>query len=160
MKINYTLLAMVFATTFCYGQKTTKQTQTAKDEASIRKHVTEVYGSKVNANDAASYANELFADDVLWAPPDAPDRTDKAGIQAGMQNTFDKFTLGVQPTVEEIKVYEEFAYAIGNVDVKLTPKAGGDIVPVKFRIFWILTKQANGKWLISRQIWNKKPING
>lgn len=158
MKLNYTLLAIVFAAASCYGQKTTKQTQTAKDEAAIRTIVTDVYGAKVNANDAASYANELFADDVLWAPPDAPDRTNKAGIQTGMQNTFDKFTLAVQPTVEEIRVYGEFAYAIGNVDVKLTPKAGGDIVPVKFRIFWLLTKQTNGKWLISRQIWNKKPI--
>ena len=158
MKLNYTLLAIVFATASCYGQKATKQIQTAKDEAAIRTIVTDVYGAKVNANNAASYANELFADDVLWAPPDAPDRTNKAGIQVGMQNTFDKFTLAVQPTVEEIRVYGEFAYAIGNVDVKLTPKAGGDIVPLKFRIFWLLTKQTNGKWLISRQIWNKKPI--
>lgn len=158
MKLNYTLLAIVFAITSCYGQKASKHTQTTKDEAAIRTLVTEVYGAKVNANEAVAYANELFADDVLWAPPDAPDRTDKAGIQAGMQNTFDKFTLAVQPSVEEIRIYGEFAYAIGNVDVKLTPKTGGDIVPVKFRIFWLLTKQTNGKWLIMRQIWNKKPI--
>ncbi|HEU5292049.1 MAG TPA: DUF4440 domain-containing protein [Cyclobacteriaceae bacterium] len=159
MKLNYTLLAIVCAIASSYGQKTTKQTQTAKDEAAIRTLVTDIYGAKVNANEAAPYAKELFADDVLWAPPDAPDRRDKAGIQAGMQNTFDKFTLAVQPSVEEIKVYGEFAYAIGGVDVKLTPKAGGDAVPVKFRIFWLLTKQTNGNWLISRQIWNKKPIS-
>lgn len=159
MKLNCTLLAIIFAAASCYGQKTTKQIQTEKDEAAIRTLVTDVYGAKVNANEAAPYANELFADNVLWAPPDAPDRRDKAGIQEGIQNVFDKFTLAVQPTVEEIRVYGEFAYAIGNVDLKLTPKAGGDIVPVKFRIFWLLTKQTNGKWLISRQIWNKKPVS-
>ena len=158
MKLNYTLMVIVFTIASCYGQKASKQTQTTKDEAAIRTLVTEVYGAKVNANEAAAYADELFADDVLWAPPDAPDRTDKAGIQEGMQNTFNRFALAVQPTVDEIRVYGEFAYAIGNVDVKLTPKAGGDIVPVKFRIFWLLNKQINGKWLISRQIWNKKPI--
>jgi len=157
MKLNYTLLTLVITVASCYGQKAAKQTQ-AKDEAAIRTLVTEVYRAKVNANDAAAYSNELFADNVLWAPPDAPDRTDKAGIQEGIQNSFNKFTFAVQPTVEEIGVYGEFAYAIGNVDVKLTPKAGGDIVPVKFRIFWLLNKQINGNWLISRQIWNKKPI--
>lgn len=145
MKLNCALLAIVFATVSCYGQKATKQTQTANDEAAIRKLVTDVYRAKVNANEAAPYASELFTDDVLWAPPDAPDRTSKPGIQEGMQNTFDKFTLAVEPTVGEISVYGAFAYATGNVDVKLTPKAGGNIVPVKFRIFWLLTKQTNEK---------------
>ena len=51
----------------------------------------------------------------------------------------------------------DFAYAVGNVDLKLTPKSGGDVVPVNFRIVWLLAKQ-EGSWRIKRQIWNKKPI--
>jgi uncharacterized protein (TIGR02246 family) len=131
---------------------------TSKDVAAIKALLTDAYGAKVNAQDAAGYANDLYADDILWAPPDAPDRTGKAGVQAGIQTLFEKFTFAVVPTTTEIVVMGDFAYAIGQVDLKLTPKAGGDVVPAKFRIFWLLKKQPNGDWRINRQIWNKKPL--
>jgi len=141
------------------SQKKPAPIDTAKDEAAIRTLVTDVYSAKVNANDAASYANELFTSDVLWAPPDAPDSTNKPAIQSCIQNSFNKFVFAVQSTAQEIRIYGEFAYAIGIVNLKLTPKAGGDIMPHQFRVFWLLIKQANGSWLISRQIWNKKPLS-
>ncbi len=95
--------------------------------------------------------------DVLWAPPDAPDRTDKAGIQVGIHGMFDKFDPDVKLAAKEIEVMGDFAYAVGNVHLKLTPKSGGDVVPVKFRIVWLPVKH-EGSWKIKRQIWNKKPI--
>ncbi len=131
--------------------------ETSNDIADIRALLEDEYGTRINAQDAAGYANDLYADDVLWAPPDAPDRTDKAGIQAGIQGVFDNFNPNVQLTANEIEVMGDFAYAVGDVDLKLTPKAGGDVVPVNFRIVWLLAKQ-QGSWKIKRQIWNKKPI--
>jgi ketosteroid isomerase-like protein len=123
----------------------------------IRTLLEDEYRARINAQDAAGYANDLYADgDVLWAPPDAPDRTDKKGIQAGIQGVFDNFDPKVRLTANEIEVMGDFAYAIGDVDLKLTPKAGGDVVPVNFRIVWLLANQ-HGGWKIKRQIWNKKP---
>lgn len=131
--------------------------ETSNDIAEIRALLEDEYRARINAQDAAGYANDLYADDVLWAPPDAPDRTDKAGIQAGIQAVFDTFDPNVRLTANEIEIMGDFAYAVGDVDLKLTPKAGGDVVPVNFRIVWLLANQA-GSWKIKRQIWNKKPI--
>ncbi len=131
--------------------------ETSNRVADIRALLVEVYGARINAQDAAGYANDLYADDVLWAPPDAPDRTDKAGIRAGIQGVFDNFDPDVKLTAKEIEVMGDFAYAVGDVDLKLTPKSGGDVLPVNFRIVWLLVRQ-EGSWKIKRQIWNKKPI--
>lgn len=132
--------------------------ETLTDVAEIRALLEDEYRSRINAQDAAGYANDLYVDgDVLWAPPDAPDRTDKAGIQAGIQTVFDNFDPNVQLTASEIEVMGDFAYAVGDVDLKLTPKAGGDVVPVNFRILWLLANQ-RGSWKIKRQVWNKKPV--
>lgn len=114
---------------------------TSNDAADIRALLVDAYGARINAQDAPRYANDLYADDVLWAPPDAPDRTDKAGIQAGIQGVFDNFDPDVKLTAKEIEVMGDFAYAVGNVDLKLTPKSGGDVVRVNFRIVWLLVKQ-------------------
>lgn len=138
-------------------ESTMSPSETSNDVADIRALLADAYGARINAQDAAGYANDLYADDVLWAPPDAPDRTDKAGIQVGIQKVFDKFDPDVKLTAKEIEVMGDFAYAVGNVDLELTPKSGGDIVPVNFRIVWLLVKQ-EGSWKIKRQIWNKKPI--
>ena len=125
--------------------------------ATIRQLLSEGYGGLVMAHDAVGYA-ELYSEDVLWAPPNAPDQTSKEGIQNGIQGLFAKFSFEVHPRAEEIEVMGDFAYAIGSVDGALTPRAGGDPMPIKFRIFWLLRKEA-GEWKISRQIWSKKPVS-
>ena len=128
----------------------------AGDVAAVEKLVSETYGSLVMAHDAAGYAG-MYADDVLWAPPNGPDQTSRGGIQTAVQGLFDKFAFEVDPQPEEVEVQGDFAYAIGTVDGVLTPRAGGDPVVIKFRILWLLRKEDAG-WKIYRQIWNNKPV--
>ena len=127
-----------------------------EDVAAIKKLLSETYGGLVMSHNAAGYA-DMYSDDVLWAPPNGPDQKSKEGIKNGIQGSFDKFMFKVNPQPEEIKVYNDFAYAIGTVDGILTPRAGGDPNTIKFRIFWLLRKEAAG-WKIFRQIWNNKPV--
>jgi len=125
--------------------------------ATIKQLLSEGYGGLVMAHDAAGYAAQ-YAEDVLWAPPNAPDQTSVAGIESAIQGLFDKFSFQVDPQPEEIEVMGDFAYAIGSVDGVLTPRAGGDPVLVKFRVFWLVRREA-GAWKIHRQIWNNKPVS-
>jgi uncharacterized protein (TIGR02246 family) len=130
----------------------------ARNDVSIIRHLlSETYGSLVMAGDSAGYA-ELYAEDVLWAPPNGPDQTSKEGIRNAIQGLFDKFSFEVDPQPEEIKVIGNFAYVVGTVDGKLTPEDGSAPIPIKFRIFWLLQKE-KGEWEISRQIWNNKPVD-
>ena len=129
---------------------------TSDHVATIKKLLAETYGSLVMAHDAERYA-ELYTEDVLWAPPNGPDQTSVEGIRKGIQGLFDKFSFEVNPQPEEVEVHGDYAYCIGSVDGALTPRAGGDPVPIKFRVFWLLRREA-GAWKISRQIWNNKPV--
>jgi uncharacterized protein (TIGR02246 family) len=128
----------------------------SEDTATIKKLLSETYGDLVMAHNAAGYAN-LYSDDVLWSPPNGPDQTSKEGIKNGIQGLFDKFMFKVDPRPEEVQVQDDFAYAIGTVDGVLTPRDGGAPNAIKFRIVWLLRKEATG-WKIFRQIWNNKPV--
>ena len=129
----------------------------SSDEAAIRNLVTTSYMAKVNGHDAQGYANQLYDDDVLWSAPDQPDQHTKAGIQAFVAGLYEKFAFDVHLSVSEVKVISDFAYAIGNVEQKLTPRPGGDPIQARLRIMWLLRKGPAG-WRIHRQIWNKKPL--
>jgi uncharacterized protein (TIGR02246 family) len=129
---------------------------TAKDIVAISKLLSETYGSLVMAHDAAGYA-DLYADDVLWAPPNAPDQTSREGVKNGIGGLFAKFSFEVDPRPEEIEVLDGFAYAIGSVDGVLSPRDSSAPVTIKFRVLWLLRKEPTG-WKITRQIWNNKPV--
>lgn len=128
----------------------------ASDVTAISKLLSETYGSLVMAHDADGYA-KLYADDVLWAPPNAPDQTSREGVKNGIAGLFAKFAFQVDPRAEEIEVLDGFAYAIGSVDGVLSPRDGSAPLTIKFRILWLLRKEASG-WKITRQIWNNKPV--
>ncbi len=72
------------------------------------------------------------------------DQKSKEGIKNAAQGLFDKFMLKVDLQPEEVEVQNDFAYAIGTVDGVLTPRAEGDPNTIKFRIFWLLRKEAAG----------------
>ena len=128
----------------------------ASDVAAISRLLSETYGSLVMAGDAAGYAG-LYADDVLWAPPDASDQASREGVENGIQGLFDKFSFQVDPRAEEIDILDGFAHAIGTVDGVISQRDGGAPVTIRFRVFWLLRKGEAG-WKITRQIWNNKPV--
>jgi uncharacterized protein (TIGR02246 family) len=130
----------------------------ATDVAAISSLLSDTYGSLVMAHDAAGYAG-LYADDVLWAPPNGPDQTSREGVKNGIGGLFAKFSFQVDPRAEEIEVLDGFAYAIGSVDGVLSPRDGSAPITIKFRVFWLLRKETAG-WKITRQIWNNKPVGG
>ncbi len=131
-------------------------TDTERDVAAIRTLLFETYPSHVMAHDAAGYA-DLYTTDVLWCPPNAPDQTSREGVKNGIQGLFDKFAFQVDLQPEEIEIMGDFSYVIGSVDGVFTPRDGSAPVTIRFRIFWLLRREAAG-WMISRQIWNNKPV--
>ena len=125
------------------------------DVAKIRELVSKTYREMVVNHDSAGYAG-MYSEGVLWCPPSAPDQTTRSGIAKHMQGAFDKLVFDVEPGAEEVEVMGDFAYALGMVHGRTTPRAGGDDGAVKFRIFWFFRKES-GAWKIHRQIWNSKP---
>ena len=71
----------------------------ASDVAAISRLMSETDGSLVMSGDAAGYAGQ-YADDVLWSPRKATEKTSREGLENGIQWMFDKFTFQVDPRAE------------------------------------------------------------
>lgn len=152
-------IALVAALTFLSFTLVAAQDEgdsTAEDAAAITAIVTERYPEYANSHDAAGYAS-MYSEDVLWIPPSAPERIGREDIQAAMEAQFDKFEFDVQPFADEVEVMGDFAYIVGGAEGVMTPRDGSDPVPVHFRVFWLFQRGDNG-WEITRQIWNKAPV--
>lgn len=135
------------------------QDQNANNDEEITSDIAmviESYGEYANTHDAEGYVS-LYAEDVLWSPPNGPDQTDTEGIQTAIQGLFDRLEFDVEPQADEIQVLGDHAYVIGTINGVLTPRSGDDPLTVHFRILWILHSE-QGEWKIIRQIWNNKPI--
>lgn len=151
-------LLILLVLTFSIGSLIAQDGDMVDDEAvdAITAVVIDAYGEYVNSHDAEGYVT-MYAEDVLWAPPNGPDQTDAEGIQAGVQGLFDRFEFDIEPQADDIQVSGDTAYVVGAVHGVLTPRSGDDPVTIHFRVIWILTHE-DGEWLISRQIWNNKPV--
>ena len=153
-------LVAVFGSTLVAAEDGNSQGRTisgaAEDVSQITALVTRAYRGYVNSHNAIAYAT-LFASDVLWAPPNAPDQTTQEDIQSAIQALFDRFEFDIEPQVNEIEIIGNFAYVIGTIDGVLTPHDGSTPVAIQFRVFWLFRDQGDG-WKIVRQIWNNKPV--
>ena len=142
----------------CAVPAATPATATAEDVAAVENVITSSYQGAVNSHDAAAYAN-LYLDDVLWAPPNAPNASSKEAIQTAVQGLFDTFSFEVELTPDEVEVMGDFAYVLGQAQGNLTPRNGDPVRPIHFMMLWLLKKQPDG-WKIARQVWNNKPVQG
>ena len=130
------------------------------DEAKVLMEVITTYQIHVNAGDAYGYVS-LFTDDVVWMPPNAPDRTSKEELLQAQLSFFDRFDFSVELTPTEARVLSDgWGFVLCSVRGELTPEDGGDPAQVKFRDVFIMKKQTDGQWKIARQMWNNKPVEG
>jgi uncharacterized protein (TIGR02246 family) len=130
------------------------------DEERALKQVIVDYQQFVNAGDAQGYTT-LFTDDVVWMPPNAPDRQGKSEVFDAQVAAFSKFKFTVALTPTEVRVLsKEWGLVLCSVRGVLTPREEGDVVEFRFRGVFVMERQPDGRWLIARQIWNQKPMEG
>ena len=124
-------------------------------EAAISKLITVTYPNLVKASDAVGYAS-LYAEQVLWSPPNGPDQRTRDGVENGIRGIFQKMQISPIITIDEIKVMDNVAWVSAMVDGVTKNNESGEAGTINFRGIWLL-EQIEGDWKISRQIWNNKP---
>lgn len=147
------VLAAMLVTTGC-GSASSQTSES--DREAIQHLLTVEYIEAINSGDATAYAH-LFTQDAMWSPPDAPIASGRAGVEEGVQHFLDLFAFDVSRNVDDLQVVGDgWAYAVGHTEGTLTPREGGDAVPVQFTVMFVLEEQ-DGAWKIHRQMWNNKP---
>ncbi|WP_055077782.1 nuclear transport factor 2 family protein [Pseudanabaena sp. 'Roaring Creek'] len=125
------------------------------DQEKIRAVFEEIYPINVRSRDLESYG-EMYTDDALWIPPNAPDRCGKGDIIEGFANTIANQDIDPIFTAEEIEVIGDFGYVLGTSIATIYPHDGSPNKVVRYRALWLMAKEGD-EWKINRQIWNVKP---
>ena len=126
------------------------------EERSLKQVISD-YQKYVSAGDIHGYTN-LFKEDVVWMPPNAPDRLGKAEVFKAEAGAFDKFNFRFEMTPTEVRQFNNnWAMLLCSSQGVMTPRVGGDGIKFQYRVLFLMEKQQDGRWLIARQIWNQKP---
>ena len=98
---------------------------------------------------------DLFSEDAVWMMP-----SNFKDVHQDEARSFYRFTrkfkFDQEVVVDEVVVSEDWAYVRLNFEGYLRPKIDDGSPPLRSvsRHIWILRKQIDGIWKISRDIWN------
>lgn len=106
------------------------------------------------AGDTESYV-ALIADDAVLMPPNAPPIIGKEAIRSWNQAISQQFRMqGYTPVDNEVVLAGKWAFRRATADWTLAPLAGGHPVHDSGKFIIIYERQADGSWLVARDIWN------
>jgi ketosteroid isomerase-like protein len=121
----------------------------AKIKAEIQALET-AWGAATGARDAATIL-AFYADDVISMPDDKPSIVGKAAVQKDIEESLAKNKEGSVTTYETLDVYgnEDIVTEVGKGTAR---NAAGEVTYTgKYMVVW---EKRNGKWLVTREIYN------
>ena len=112
-----------------------------------------------NAGDLEGWLS-FFTEDVLIMPPNEPALRGKGAVRAHNSPLFQKFDLHEETDEREVEVAGDLGYIRAHWKWVLTPKNGDEVITDIGSSIWIVHRQADGFWKISKGIYNSdKPID-
>jgi uncharacterized protein (TIGR02246 family) len=96
----------------------------------------------------------FFAEDAVVMVPDLPALTTKLAIRQWNEPIFEKFDLHEESDFREVEVAGNLGYIRAHWIWTQTPKSGGSSVKYTGHSIWIVRRQPNGSWKITRGIFN------
>ena len=115
------------------------------------------YQRNINAGDAQGYVS-LFTDDVVWMPPNAPDRVGKSEVFKAQSTAFSKFRFNIELVPTEVRqLSKDWGLVVCSVRGVLIPRGEGEVVQILFRAVFVMARQPDDLWRIAHQMWNNKP---
>ena len=117
----------------------------------------QAYARATNASDLVAYG-KLFAQDAIRMPPGADPEYGPAAIQKSDQGAYDLARWDVTITPRDaLPIADDWVYGIGDVEATTVAHADGTTSRFRLTATWLLHRESSGKWLIKRQMWNRKP---
>jgi uncharacterized protein (TIGR02246 family) len=127
------------------------QGASAADLAAISR-IHQEYVAAHNDSDAARLV-ALFTDDAVLMPMDEPTLSGKPAIQEHYEEFFDQNPSAIELSPVETRVTGDWAFE--RIEVKVTlPDGEGENRHADVKYLWILQRQPDGSWKISRAIYN------
>jgi uncharacterized protein (TIGR02246 family) len=118
------------------------------DEVAIRALIART-GAANNAADTLGWV-DLFEPGAVYMPPGTAPVSTRAGLEEMAAAGFGPYAAAITIDPTEILVSGDWAFARSEVTGTVTPRTGGDPVPVNVKQLVVYHRQPNGEWKISR----------
>ena len=147
-------LLTVLAAFACSGQTPGAETL---DSAALRAGVDSAANRLLTAlrSNASDSLMVLMADDVVLMPPNEAVLKGKAAVRAWYDQLLTQLhTSGLTITDREVLMGGEWATELAAFEWTLMPVAGGPVVIDRGSYVQVWHREADGRWLFSRELWN------
>ena len=146
-------IPLVFLALACTpAQPADEPVDTAADEAAIRALIANTAAAN-NAADTLGWVS-LFEDGAVYMPPGSPEIATREGLLEAAAAGFGPYAARIAITPREIVIMGDWAFARTYVGGSVSPRAGGDPIPVDSKQIAIYHRQPDGSWKIARLINN------
>lgn len=147
-KMIYTIYLAVFVLVFASCARSGPVPLSDSEKAMIAKTSADVNRAFNETKDYKAYVRDYYAEDAMILYPNSEAIKGREAITAALSGF--GADLNVTPTVLEVNGYNDLAYVYGTV--KMETNAGKEIDHGKYIEIW--KKQKDGKWQVSRDIFN------
>jgi uncharacterized protein (TIGR02246 family) len=114
----------------------------------------EAHVAALNAGDADAWV-ACFAADAVQMPPNYSANVGAETIRGWSGGMLAAFHAEFSLSPEEVQpAGADWAFERGTYTITLTPRAGGDPIRDVGKYITLYQRQANGAWLMARDIWN------
>lgn len=97
----------------------------------------------------------LLSDDVIIMPPNEPVLRGKTAVRSWYEQFLTRFrTTSLTIADREVFLGEDWAAEVARYEWTLEPVAGGPSVIDRGSYMQIWRREADGRWLFSREVWN------
>ena len=131
---------------------------TTEADVDAVKRVREQAIAAINAGDLDAVA-ALLTDDIVWMPQEKPTSIGKEAFRLYWVALFEQFVFDRTLTHDEVIVAGDWAIHRSTLGGTVTPKAGGESLPLSSKAIDILRRQPDGSWKHARVIFNSNSQN-
>jgi uncharacterized protein (TIGR02246 family) len=139
---------IVLGTTLLACQGRVPRTDRFTDSTAIRALADRAAAAN-NAGDIEGWVS-LFENGAIYMPPGSPEVTSMRGLREAAAAGFTRFNANIQIIPVELAVRGDWAFSRSKVTGSVTPKAGGNQIPVDIKQLTIYHRQEDGTWRIAR----------
>lgn len=99
----------------------------------------------------------FYSEDVMQIPPDRPVESDRASLMAEIAMLPEQGDYSLHAEIEDLQISGSLAWTLIDYSDVMTPEDGGEAGTSTGRWAILWTRDADGQWKISREIWNHPP---
>jgi uncharacterized protein (TIGR02246 family) len=130
-----------------------RDTPDSEDDRRVLHEIRERLEAAENAGDTESFV-AVMSDDMVLMVPDQPVQEGKASCAAFVRNVLSgllsRFSRHITYTSDEVAVIGDVAFDRGTFAFTVTPREGGLTTRVTGKYLWLLRRDGDAPWRMSR----------